>query len=328
MSNKNKKNGLTTFLASKKGQMCFHVTYSVGASIVILGALAKIIHLPMGNMMLIIGMLVEALVFLISAFDVEQVDFEENSDTGIETSYPERNTFVKQSGTYQAPGYAAAAMSGGQSNIGNQTSSSVQGNITGGGNVSGNISGTGSVNGSLNIGGNLNISEEYLQEIETTTKKMASFSKVMSSLNDMSEKILEGCNQINSGAGEFGDLSNNMSKLNSNVARINDLYEGQLSSIETQMGTLSYIAQSLERIKGLYSNTVIDSDIFRMENQKMAQQIQELNRIYARLLQAMNVGSQMQTNYPPQPYMQQQYPPQGYNQPQQPYNTQSEGNNL
>lgn len=311
--------------------MFFHVTYSVGASIVILGALAKIIHFPNGDIMLIIGMLVEALVFLLSAFDVEQVDFEENSDTGIATTYPERNTFVKQTGTYQAPGYAATtAMGGGQSNtnIGNQTTSSVQGNISGAGNVSGNISGTGSVNGSLNIGGDLNISEEYLQEIETTTKKMASFSKVMSSLNDMSEKILEGCNQINSGAGEFGDLSNNMSKLNSNVAKINDLYEGQLSSIETQMSTLSYIAQSLERIKGLYSNTVIDSDIFRMENQKMAQQIQELNRIYARLLQAMNVGSQMQANYPPQPYMQQQYPPQGYNQPQQPYNTQSEGNNL
>lgn len=301
MSKKNKSNGLTAFLASSKGQLFFHVTYSVGASIVILGALAKIIHLPMGNVMLIIGMLVEAFVFLLSAFDVEQVDYVEKSDSAVDSYAPETNTYVRGNG--------------GQ-NIGEtQKREGAKG--------APNYGVGGSVSGSLNIGGNLNISEEYLDEIAQTTQKMASFSKVMASLNDMSEKILEGCNQINNGAGEFGDLSNNMSKLNNNVAKINDLYETQLSSIENQMSTLSYIGQSLERIKGLYSNTVIDSDMFRIENQRMAQQIQELNRIYARLLQAMNVGTQMQGNYN-QPYQQPQQP----YQPQPYYGQNPENKNL
>ena len=90
MSKKSRFNSLTTFLGSKKGRLFFHITYSVGAAVVILGALAKIIHMPMGNMLLIIGMLVEALVFLLSAFDVDQLDFEEASDSAVDTYSPEQ----------------------------------------------------------------------------------------------------------------------------------------------------------------------------------------------------------------------------------------------
>lgn len=45
------------------------MVYGLGASIVILGALFKIMHWPFGNEMLILGLVVEALVFAISAFE-------------------------------------------------------------------------------------------------------------------------------------------------------------------------------------------------------------------------------------------------------------------
>ena len=43
--------------------------YGWGASLVILGALAKILHHPLANIMLIIGMGTEALIFFMSAFE-------------------------------------------------------------------------------------------------------------------------------------------------------------------------------------------------------------------------------------------------------------------
>lgn len=46
-----------------------NMVYGLGASIVILGALFKIMHWPGGNEMLIIGLVVEALVFAYSAFE-------------------------------------------------------------------------------------------------------------------------------------------------------------------------------------------------------------------------------------------------------------------
>ena len=45
------------------------MVYGLGASVVILGALFKIMHWPLGNEMLILGLVVEALVFAYSAFE-------------------------------------------------------------------------------------------------------------------------------------------------------------------------------------------------------------------------------------------------------------------
>src|SRR5690554_3051910 len=53
-----------------------NVIYSVGAAIVILGALFKIMHWPFGNEMLIIGLVTEAVVFTLSAFDTVEKDID------------------------------------------------------------------------------------------------------------------------------------------------------------------------------------------------------------------------------------------------------------
>lgn len=45
------------------------MTYGLGAAIVILGALFKIMHWPFGNQMLIIGLITESIVFAVSAFE-------------------------------------------------------------------------------------------------------------------------------------------------------------------------------------------------------------------------------------------------------------------
>lgn len=54
---------------SKKGKKAMNMVYGLGAAVVILGALFKIQHWPGGDAMLIIGLVVEALVFAISAFE-------------------------------------------------------------------------------------------------------------------------------------------------------------------------------------------------------------------------------------------------------------------
>ena len=43
------KRGLSAFISSEKGQRFFNFAYSIGAAIVIWGALFKILHLPGGN---------------------------------------------------------------------------------------------------------------------------------------------------------------------------------------------------------------------------------------------------------------------------------------
>ncbi|MEW7277853.1 gliding motility protein GldL [Aquimarina sp. 2201CG1-2-11] len=54
---------------SKASKKLMNMVYGLGAAVVILGALFKIMHWPFGNEMLIIGLITEAFVFTVSAFE-------------------------------------------------------------------------------------------------------------------------------------------------------------------------------------------------------------------------------------------------------------------
>ena len=56
-------------------QRFFNFAYSIGAAIVIWGALFKILHLPMGNLLLTIGMGTEVLMFIITAFERPEKEY-------------------------------------------------------------------------------------------------------------------------------------------------------------------------------------------------------------------------------------------------------------
>ena len=59
------------FLSGDRGKRFFQVFYSLGAAVIVIGVLAKLMHWPngLGNTLLYVGFIVEAIVFTISAFD-------------------------------------------------------------------------------------------------------------------------------------------------------------------------------------------------------------------------------------------------------------------
>ena len=60
---------LQKWMDSVPGQTFLNYAYSWGASVVILGTLFKLTHLPGANLMLYLGMGTEVVVFFLSAFD-------------------------------------------------------------------------------------------------------------------------------------------------------------------------------------------------------------------------------------------------------------------
>ena len=63
-----------SFFESKKWKTSMNFVYGFGAAIVIVGALFKILHWPGANAMLTIGLLTEAGIFVISAFEPVHMD--------------------------------------------------------------------------------------------------------------------------------------------------------------------------------------------------------------------------------------------------------------
>lgn len=102
---------LQKWIDSVAGQTFLNYAYSWGASIVILGTLFKLTHLPGANLMLYIGMGTEVIVFFISAFDrpfdktADGLDLAKNGNptpkVEIPTDTPENNNRAKVNDTLE-----------------------------------------------------------------------------------------------------------------------------------------------------------------------------------------------------------------------------------
>ena len=64
----------SNFLASRKYKKVMGIVYGIGASIVLVGALFKLTHWQGANAMLTIGLLTEAVIFFLSAFEPPHVE--------------------------------------------------------------------------------------------------------------------------------------------------------------------------------------------------------------------------------------------------------------
>ena len=85
---------LQKWMDSVPGQTFLNYAYSWGASIVILGTLFKLTHLPGANFFLFLGMGTEVFVFFISAFDrpfdktADGMELDIHTDTSMPTGQP------------------------------------------------------------------------------------------------------------------------------------------------------------------------------------------------------------------------------------------------
>ena len=319
------KNRVEMYLASEKGKRVLNFCYSWGASIVIIGALFKLLHLPYGNQILFVAMTVEALVFFISAFEKPFNEYH----------WEEVFPVLKSKNPLDRPDFAHTPMS----SLVNSPENTADDEVAGGLNF--NLGGKQAA-GLGNLG--LNVSEEdtknlsdsikklsgaaeqiskmaelteatqkYLEQLSGMSENMERFSQVTHSLTDVSDTLLNSYKSITDNSDGINQNSRGyvqqMEMLNRNISGLNTIYEIQLKSID---------------------GSVVDSSVFRNETEKMTRQLAELNQVYSRLLQAMtvNMGYQ-QPAQPQQPVYQQQQPqpaqPQHYQQPyQQPYGYQQQ----
>lgn len=298
------KNFVEKYLDSNTGKRFFNIVYSVGAAVVILGALFKILHLPFGNQMLMIGMITEAVVFLLSAFENPGKDYK------WEEVYPvlaDNDNFVPKAEREALRTQVARPAVNAQSNISNISRTQPTGNIQSSG-VS-NGSNSGSVN--QGIGGTgvyssadvVGASEGYVNQLTQMSENMEKFAKVTESLGSISDSLLKSFQTIIDNSEGIGNNTQGyvaqIEALNRNIAGLNTIYEIQLKGVSGQINTIEHINAGLDRIKKLYDGSMADSAVFKNETEKMAQQLGELNRVYARLLQAMTSNMNMGGGFNP-----------------------------
>ena len=260
---------LQKWMDSVPGQTFLNYAYSWGASIVILGTLFKLTHLPGANFFLFLGMGTEVFVFFISAFDRP---FDKTTD-GMELDthvIKDENQVEPTTATVIGGNGGTIIIGGGAGGSGQIPSSDdiatpmpsvadapvVDTEAIAA--VSSSVATVSGISGNVGIPGVSSL-PQVNPELEEAT---ANYVDELKRLTEMLSKVAEQSERL-------ARDSEEMENLNRTLTGICKVYELQLKSASSQIGTI---------------------DDINAQTHRMAEQIAELNAIYARMIEAMTVN--------------------------------------
>jgi archaellum component FlaC len=269
---------LQKWMDSPSGQVFMNYAYSWGAAVVVLGALFKLTHIPGANEILFISMMTEVFVFFISGFEktYEKTPHAESEGASIVVAggspLPEGA---------EIPEGPIVIGGGGPAIIGGGT---ISGGVGGGGSIDPDAlaAGTGLSAAAANLAAagqaaaQAQLALEQIQnggptvdpnQIKATDP--AAVEEAITNYAEVLEELTEVFSRVKKQAERMTTDSEEMENLNRSITGIATVYELQLRNISKQVSTIEQIDEQTRR---------------------MAQQIEELNNVYARMIGALTIN--------------------------------------
>lgn len=274
---------LQKWMDSVPGQTFLNYAYSWGASIVILGTLFKLTHLPGANLMLFLGMGTEVFVFFLSAFDrpfdktadgrdIPTHITEEYLETG-KVTYDTNNSVAGPqpvSGSHPVSGDAVVV---GQPIVFAPGATASQGIASA---ATSSVSASSSDDKDADVAAQQPQSAAVQQPVAGSTAWVGGQQQITPEMEEAQnnyveelKKLVETLEKVNEQSSRLTRDSEEMENLNRTLTGISKVYEMQLKGASQQIGTIDQINE---------------------QSRKMAQQIEQLNKIYTRMIEAMTVN--------------------------------------
>ena len=252
------------FLETQKGQTILNYLYSWGAAVVILGALFKLTHINGADLMLFLGMGTEVLTFIVNGFE------RQTSAKGVEVSATAGAPVIMGSAPVIAGPIAAAPMDAAASATAanaavaaGATSSAVPQfdaeALTAMANLAAANAAAGASTAPIAAAVPVIEGKVDVPELQQVTQD---YIEQLRALTESFQHIADQSAQLEASADEVERLSRNLTS-------INTIYEMHLKSLGSQIGNIDQVNEQTCR---------------------MAEQIEELNRVYDRMLQSMTVN--------------------------------------
>ncbi|MDE7351181.1 MAG: gliding motility protein GldL [Muribaculaceae bacterium] len=313
-------NFIERFLHGEKGQRFFNFAYSIGAAIVIWGALFKILHLPGGSTLLCIGMGTEIAMFLLTAFDRPPKDYHwEDVFPVLDSHNPEDRPDLNGHGGGGVAGNGGVAggvvIAGGGSGgaVGEYQGSPDYQSYQGDYDPSAVVPSSGSAQGIIIAGSggsgvaapNVEISEEdtgnlvesmkdMAEQMKGVTEQIAQLRETTDALNKVSEVLLNSYKAITDNSESVSASSNGyverLEDLNRNIGGLNTIYEIQLKSISSQLESIDRVNRGLKDIRDMYEKSANESSRYCEETERMSRYMRQLNKIYENMITAMTMN--------------------------------------
>ena len=263
---------LQKWMDSVPGQTFLNYAYSWGASIVILGTLFKLTHLPGANIMLFLGMGTEVVVFFLSAFDRP---FDKTADgrdlpTHVEDDFVDSDAEedddnveaeLDEAVNNGAPAYGGPSIIfGGGVMPSGSSSVAAASEAPAGGDTPSAIPAPSVVGGTVQVNG-----AWMAQQQEATPDMVEAQGNYVDALNSLTEML----QKVSAQSERLTRDSEEMENLNRTLTGITKIYEMQLKAASQQVGTIDQIND---------------------QTKKMAELIEQLNSIYTRMIDAMTAN--------------------------------------
>ncbi|MCF8303845.1 MAG: gliding motility protein GldL [Bacteroidales bacterium] len=287
--------------------------YGWGASVVILGALFKINHYEGANLMLIIGLGTEALIFFFSAFEPPYVE----PDWSV--VYPELKEIYHGKG-YVDPNKVPAKEPGqnkGQSPGGNGLDKLLSNaninqemiNDLGKGlqNLSDNAKKMNDLsqatvatnefvsnvkNASESAG---DLSSAYRKAAESINHDRSASEEYMKNMHNASESVAQLSQTYSDSAQEVRketqQYTENVKKITENLSSLNTMYEMQLKNSDGQAKASSQLQSSIEKFLADLNQSAEQTEKYKEQVNALTEKVSALNTVYGNMLTAMNVKS-------------------------------------
>lgn len=255
---------LQKWMDSVPGQTFLNYAYSWGASIVILGTLFKLTHLPGANLMLFLGMGTEVVVFFLSAFDRP---FDKTADgRDLPTHVYAEGEDSENETAATAANVVASTTGSGSIIIGSVPSASVATSVAAAEQGASTPDATAVKQMATEVAASLQQQGTWVAAQQENTPEMqeaqSNYVDALNSLTEMLQKVSAQSERLTRDSEE-------MENLNRTLTGITKIYEMQLKAASQQVGTIDQINE---------------------QTRKMASLIEQLNSIYGRMIEAMTVN--------------------------------------
>src|SRR5210317_907606 len=210
-----------SFFESKKWKKTMNFIYGVGAAVVIVGALFKILHLAGANIMLSVGLLTEAAIFTISAFEPV------HSEPDWSLVYPELaggDPSKKASSVAGVSQQLDSMLS--QAKVGPELIESLGSGLT---SLSSNVKEMSSLSNAAVA------TNEYVDATNKATTNMGSIADssavVSDSLGSFSSSLSNVMNNLSESEQATAQFKDEIGQLNQNLSNLNNIYGNMLSAM-------------------------------------------------------------------------------------------------
>lgn len=261
--------GFVEFLfETKKGKTIMGLLYGLGAAVVIVGALFKIMHWPGAGPMLVVGLSTEALIFAVSAFEPQHMPLDWT------LAYPELAGMDDEHGhKVENKGSAVEQLDNmlEESKIDSELIESL---------------GTGLRSLSTNANKLSEISDasvatnEYAESLKTASGKV-------SSLADDYAKASESLAVLNEAANSGASTGEQMQKMASTLEALNESYASQLNGSQQQAETMQTMYSGITALMTNLTESVEDTKRYKENIAELSTNLSALNNIYGNMLTAM-----------------------------------------